>query len=188
MTTWTLKFCRGMLALAFFGLWETHAVRGSESMDLLEEESAVVFVAGEFSAAVETSGDQRIDSFLDGSGPIFPAMARMRLKQQPDQPAIAPTIEQAGPTSLSLASARLSSVFSASQASIVNQLSAERTAEGIRPGSDFVLGIESTILRTTDAGKPNQQVQRGVGCKYRTADTHRQLQRCSWSSYRPASG
>ncbi len=152
MTTWTLRFCQGMLALAFFGLWETHDVRGSETKDLFEEESEVVFVAGEFSAAVESSGDQRIDSFLDGSGSILPAMARMRLKQQPDQPAIAPTIEQAEPTSLSLASTRLSSVFSASQASIVNQLSAERMAEGIRPGSDFVLGIESTILSTTDAG------------------------------------
>ena len=93
--------------------------------------------------------DRDIDRFLgiSQSPQSFVTIASAILLQ--DQPELGPS-----PTSTPLASATtsLSSVFSASQASIVSQLSAARRADGTGPGSDFVLGLESSVLASTDAG------------------------------------
>ena len=74
-------------------------------------------------------------------------------KQELEQPDIAPTVEQDSPTTPTrLAATELSAVFSASQANIVSQLSAERRNMGAGTASDFVLGLESNILSASDVG------------------------------------
>lgn len=78
-------------------------------------------------------------------------VAALKRKRQ-EQPELSPSTEQAPLASPTPQALELASVFSASQASIINQLSAARASQGNRPGSDFVLGLESSILATTDAG------------------------------------
>jgi len=146
-----------------------------DAVAMEKDEGTVVFLPGDFSAAVDPKYAQRIDSFLgepgrlDEPGLVIPTLAKMRLKQA-DQPAIAPTVEQSTPPSVSQAATQLSSVFSVSQASIVSQLSPERSAQGSSPGSNFVLGIESSILNTTDAGNliSKSNAVLGVGTEQRT--------------------
>ena len=118
MTVWSRRFRHGALTLTVLAVGGVHAALGNESPELIEEEDAVVLCR----ASSPPRSTRRIDSFLGESGgpnqpgPVIPTLARMRLKQA-DQPAIAPTVEQAAATPLSAASTQLSSVFSASQAS-----------------------------------------------------------------------
>ena len=136
--------------------------------------SAVVFNLGELQVSRPEDTDldedeeitQRLVRFLEADdlpGEIYPVAARM-LQEQPD---IEPNLEQAPTTP---AARQLSSIFSVSQASIVNQLSAARRSQGAAPGSDFVLGIESSILATTDAGNliSKSNAILGVGTEQRT--------------------
>ena len=106
---------------------------------------------------------------IDDGLEVVSAAAMTRMKKQ-EQPELDPTVEQAPTTPAAPAATELSSVFSASQASIVSQLSAARQADGATPGSDFVLGLESSILNTTDAGDllSRSNAILGVGSEHRT--------------------
>ena len=106
---------------------------------------------------------------IDKGTDVVPAAAMNKTKLQ-EQPELDPTIAQAPTTPTAPVTTELSSIFSASQASIVSQLSAARQANGASPGSDFVLGLESSILNTTDAGDllSRSNAILGVGSEHRT--------------------
>ncbi|MCH2131133.1 MAG: TonB-dependent receptor [Pirellulaceae bacterium] len=119
--------------------------------------------------ATPTGADETEE--LPGQKIIQAAMKRALKKQDPEQPSIAPNVEQSSPSgATSLASNELSAVFSASQAGVVRQLSAFRRAAGSGTGSDFVLGLESNVLSSSDTGDllSRSNAVLGVTAEHRT--------------------
>ena len=119
----------------------------------------------------DTSGSQADDKFLRfldepvAHEPVIPAAAMKIMQPQPE---IDPSLEQA-PT-VAPRSTELSTVFTVSQANILNQLSTNRRSFGRGPSSDFVLGLESSILSTSDIGDllSRSNAILGVGSEHRT--------------------
>ena len=149
---------------ALTAVWAWDDDPGS-SATVLPENETIEFVLSDASGF---QADDNVLGFLDEpvvSESVIPAVAMKRMQPQPD---IDPSLEQA-PT-VALRSTELSTVFTVSQASILNQLSTTRRAFGRGPSSDFVLGLESSILSTSDIGDllSRSNAILGVGSEHRT--------------------
>ena len=161
-----------MLGVAVAMLVTNGSVWGEESAETDDHETQSVYIISDEESLlddVDTANSTAEESFAPPPLPTE-VMTAAALKKLQEQPELSPTVEEAPSTLPSPAAAELSSIFSVSQASIISQLSAARQSDGGGPSSDFVLGVESSILSTSDIGdllsKSNAIL--GIGSEHRT--------------------